>query len=67
MDNAKSLLTVNYRLDSAQSFTSSIDTNNYYFFVGNHINANNVARPYDNEQDTIISSYHGMVFGYQEQ
>jgi hypothetical protein len=63
MDNAKSLLTVNYKLDSAENFVSSIEGNQYYFFVGNHIGANNIVRPYDNEQDALISSYHGMIFG----
>lgn len=63
MDNAKSLLTVNYSLGSAQNFVSSMADNQYYFFVGNNLNANNTIRPYDNEQDTLISSYHGMVFG----
>lgn len=63
MDNAKSLLTINYKHDSAQNFVSSIEDNQYYFFVANHVDANNVTRPYDNEQDTLISSYHGMIFG----
>lgn len=63
MDNAQALLTVNYKLNSAESFISSIEDNQYYFFVGNHIGANNESRPYDNEQDTTISSYHGMIFG----
>jgi hypothetical protein len=52
MDNAQALLTVNYRLNSAESFISSIEDNQYYFFVGNHISANNETRPFDNEQDT---------------
>jgi hypothetical protein len=63
MDNASSLLTVNYKLNSAESFISSIEDNQYYFFVGNHIGANNESRPFDNEQDTVVSSYHGMIFG----
>jgi hypothetical protein len=63
MDNAQALLTVNYRLNSAESFISSIEDNQYYFFVGNHISANNETRPFDNEQDTAVSSYHGMIFG----
>jgi hypothetical protein len=32
-------------------------------FVANHIDANNAVRPFDNEQDTLISSYEGMIFG----
>lgn len=63
MNNAKSLLTVNYKHDSAHDFVSSISDNQYYFFVSNHINANNTIRPFDNEQDTLITSYQGMIFG----
>lgn len=63
MDNSKSLLTVNYKLDAAKNFISSIEDNQYYFFVGNHVDANNDVRPFNNEQDILISSYHGMIFG----
>src|SRR5438105_4299900 len=60
--NSKALLTINYKHDSAQSFVSSISDNQYYLFVSNHIDAN-TTRPFDNEQDTLVSCYHGMVFG----
>jgi hypothetical protein len=63
MANEKLLLTINYKLDAAQNFVSSIQDEQYYFFVSNHIDANNAVRPYDNQQDTLISSYQGMVFG----
>jgi hypothetical protein len=63
MDNAKSLLTINYKLDSAKNFISSVGGNQYYFFVGNHVDANNDVRPFDNQEDTIVSSYQGMIFG----
>jgi hypothetical protein len=63
MSTAKSLLTVNYKNSSATDFISSVADEEYYFFVSNHIDANSAARPFDNEQDTIVSSYQGMIFG----
>jgi hypothetical protein len=63
MDNSKSLLTINYRLGSAENFVSSIGTDDVYFFVSNSIDANNDVRPFDNEQDTLVNSYYGMIFG----
>jgi hypothetical protein len=63
MDNSKSLLTINYKHDSAEGFISSVGEEQYYFFVSNHIDANNDIRPFDNEQDTSVTSYQGMIFG----
>lgn len=63
MDNGNSLLTVNYKLGSAENFVSSIEDNQYYFFVANSTDANSAIRPFDNEQDTLISSYQSMIFG----
>lgn len=63
MNNSKPLLTISYRLNSANMFVSSIKEDNYYFFVGNHVDSNTVYEPYDNPQDTLLSAYYGMIFG----
>jgi hypothetical protein len=60
---AKSLITVNYRHNAAEQFIDSFVVNQYYLFVSNHIDANTASRPFNNEQDTIVSCYHGMIFG----
>lgn len=63
MDDQRLLLTINYKLDAAQNFVSSIGDHIYYFFVSNHIDANNNIRPFNNEQDILVSSHQGMIFG----
>lgn len=63
MINSKPLLTINYRLNAANMFVSSVKEDNYYFFVGNHLDSNTIYEPYDNPQDTLLSAYYGMIFG----
>lgn len=60
---SKPLVTVNYKHNAASDFVDSFANNNYYLFTANHIDANSAARPFDNEEDTIISCYTGMIFG----
>src|SRR4051812_27611092 len=63
MTDSKSLLTINYRLAAAESFSSSIENEQYYLFTGNHLNSNTISTPYDNTRDTLITAYYGMIFG----
>jgi hypothetical protein len=63
MNESKSLLTTNYRLAAAESFVSSVGSEHYYLFTGNHINSNTIVTPYDNTRDTLITAYYGMISG----
>jgi hypothetical protein len=50
-------------LDSAERFIQSVTDNQYYFFVGNHLNPNTIVQPTDNARDTLLSTYYNMIFG----
>jgi hypothetical protein len=63
MSDTRSLITINYKHAYAKDFVYSIANNNYYLFISNHIDSNSAARPFDNEEDTIITCYHGMILG----
>lgn len=60
---AETILTIQYHVDAACTFVSSVANSQLYLYVGNHVDSNSVAIPYDNPETTVLDAYYGMIFG----